>query len=45
MILNLENQEERTEYNANLVATFIEHCKNEHSLVIPNKAFETFFNA
>lgn len=39
-----DNEEEKTTYNANVVASFMEHCK-ENGLVIPDLLFESYFNA
>ena len=42
--IDLENEEQKTEHNSNVVASFMEHCK-EQGINIPNSAFETYFNA
>ena len=43
-IINLENEEQKTEHNTNVVSGFMEHCKNE-GLEIPESMFESYFNA
>lgn len=42
--LDLENEEELTEHNTKVVASFMEHCKEE-GIDIPDTMFETYFNA
>lgn len=37
-------EEKKTEHNTNVVSQFMEHCREE-GLVIPDRHFETFFNA
>lgn len=43
--IDLSNEEQKTEHNAHVVSSFIEHCKVEHNLDIPEECFETYFNA
>jgi hypothetical protein len=43
-IINLNNEEQKTEHNTKVVAAFMEHCKNE-GLEISDKLFESYFNA
>lgn len=42
--VNYEDEEWRTERNMNVVAQFMEHCK-EQGVKIPDTAFESFFDA
>ena len=42
--LNFETEEEKTERNANVVSSFMEHCK-ENGMVIPDTMFESYFGA
>lgn len=42
--IDLENEEQKTNHNTNVVAQFMEHCKNEGH-PIPKRMFETYFNA
>lgn len=38
------SEEKRTEHNTNVVAQFMHHCQ-EDGLAIPDRYFESFFNA
>lgn len=40
-----ERDETRTCRNSELISSFMEHCKEEHGIEIPDKFFESFFNA
>jgi len=42
--VDLKDEEQKTEHNANVVASFMEHCK-EKGLDIPDRFFETYFKA
>lgn len=42
--VNYEDEETRADRNTNVVAQFMEHCK-ENGLEIPDSFFESFFDA
>ncbi len=42
--INFEDEEMKTERNTNVVASFMEHCKEE-GIEIPDTMFESYFGA
>jgi len=41
---NSMSEQKQAEHNTNVVSQFMEHCR-EQGLIIPDKYFETFFDA